>query len=143
MDEELFSEGLKMPETEVLATTTFSSVIHNNEISAELVKWGNEHGYPLGKAKLYLKLDAYVGFSADYMISAKRQPPVPGGWDVKVEQFPVSERIIPLNVNKAGELNKFIVKMIDEYKLEGLGMELATTTYESYGTILCDLKVTG
>ena len=31
---------------EVLAKTTFSSVIHNNEVCDEIVKWGNANGYP-------------------------------------------------------------------------------------------------
>ena len=70
---------------EVLAKTTFSSVIHNNEVCDEIVKWGNANGYPVTKAKLQNKLDAYVGFSPEYMILAKRLPPIPGGWDVTVE----------------------------------------------------------
>lgn len=52
---------------EVLAKTTFSSVIHNNEVCDEIVKWGNANGYPVTKAKLQNKLDAYVGFSPEYM----------------------------------------------------------------------------
>ena len=34
---------------EVLAKTTFSSVIHNNEVCDEIVKWGNANGYPVTK----------------------------------------------------------------------------------------------
>lgn len=68
---------------EVLAKTTFSSVIHNNEVCDEIVKWGNANGYPVTKAKLQNKLEAYVGFSPEYMILAKRLPPIPGGWDVR------------------------------------------------------------
>lgn len=144
MDEELYSEGLKMPETKVVAATTFSSVIHNNEISDELVKWGNANGYPLNKAKLHNKMDGYVGFNANYFIIAKRLPPVPGGWKVTVEEFEASERIIPLNVDKkTGETNKFIIKMMDEYAKEGLLLEMNDKIYESYGTFLRDLKVVG
>ena len=33
--------------------------------------------------------------------------------------------------------------MMDEYVKEGLKMELSDTAYESYGTYLRDLKVTG
>ena len=43
----------------------------------------------------------------------------------------------------ANEINRFIVKMMDEYVKEGLKMELSDNTYESYGTHLRDLKVTG
>lgn len=127
-----------------LAETTFSSVIHNNEVCDEIVKWGNKNGYPLQKAKLYNKMDGYVGFSADnYYIKATRLPPIPGGWKVVVEPYEAEERIIPLNVNAAGEINRFILKMMDEYKKEGLAMELAETSYNSYGTVLRDLKVIG
>ena len=42
--------------SEVLATAEFSSVIHNNEVCEEIVKWGNKNGYPLTKAKLYNSL---------------------------------------------------------------------------------------
>ena len=129
---------------EVLAKTTFSSVIHNNEVCDEIVKWGNANGYPVTKAKLQNKLDAYVGFSPEYMILAKRLPPIPGGWDVVVETFEPEERIIPLNANKeTGEINRFISKMIKEYEIEGLKMELADKCYDSYGTTLRDLKVRG
>ena len=34
---------------EVLAKTTFSSVIHNNEVCDEIVKWGNANGILLRK----------------------------------------------------------------------------------------------
>lgn len=127
-----------------LAETTFPSVIHNNEVCEEIVKWGNKNGYPLQKAKLYNKMDGYVGFSPDgYYIIATRLPPIPGGWQVLVEPYEAEERIIPLNVNAAGEINRFIIKMMDEYKKEGLRMELADTPYNSYGTTLLDLKVVG
>lgn len=129
---------------DILANTKFSSVIHNNEVSEEIVKWGNANGFPVIKAKLQNKLDAYVGFSPEYMIIAKRLPPIPGGWDVVVEKYEPEERVIPLNVKAdTGEINRFIVKMIDEYVKEGLKMDLSDKVYESYGTHLRDLKVTG
>ena len=131
--------------SEVLATAEFSSVIHNNEVCEEIVKWGNKNGYPLTKAKLYNSLGgAYVGFAPGYLIKATRRPPGPGGWDVTVETYDAETRIIPLNVNKeTGEANRFILKMIEEYKKEGLTMEMEEKWYESYGTYLRDLKVTG
>lgn len=131
--------------SEILAETTFPSVIHNNEVCDEIVKWGNANGYPLQKAKLYNKMDAYVGFSPDgYYVKANRLPPIPGGWKVVVEKYEPEVRIIPLNVKKdTGEVNKFILKMMDEYVKDGLRMELADEWYESYGTVLRDLKVTG
>ena len=64
--------------SEILAEATFPSVIHNNEVCEEIVKWGNKNGFPLQKAKLYNKMDGYVGFSPDnYFIKATRLPPVP------------------------------------------------------------------
>jgi len=49
-----------------------------------------------------------------------------------------------LNVKKdTGEVNKFILKMMEEYEKDGLKMDLADEWYESYGTVLRDLKVTG
>ena len=131
--------------SEILAQTTFTSVVQKNEVCDEIVKWGNANGFPLQKDKLYNKMDAYVGFSPEgYYIKAKRLPPIPGGWEVIVEKYELEERIIPLNVNKeTGEVNKFILKMIDEYEKDCLKMILADEWYESYGTVLRDLKVTG
>ncbi len=129
---------------EVLAKTTFSSVIHNNEVCDEIVKWGKANGYPVTKAKLQNKLGAYVGFSPEYMILAKRRPPIPGGWNVTVEKYAPEERIIPLNVKEeTGEINHFITKMMGEYVKEGLKMDLSDNIYEAYGTRLRDLKVVG
>lgn len=129
----------------VVKTGTLSSIIHNNEVGEEIVKWGNANGYPLKKAKLNNAMNGYVGFAENYFIKATRQPPIPGGWDVVVESFEPEVRIIPLNVinKETGELNRFIVKMIKEYEIEGLKMELADKWYDSYGTTLRDLKVTG
>lgn len=132
---------------EILAEATFPSVIHNTEVPEEIVKWGNKNGFPLKKAKLYNKMDGYVGFSPDnYYILAKRLPPIPGGWRVVVEKYEAEMRIIPLNVQPGtNEVNRFILKMIEEYEKEGLKMELAKPeeTYDSYGTMLRDLKVWG
>ena len=104
--------------SEILAKTNFTSVVQKNEVCDEIVKWGNANGFPLQKAKLYNKMDSYVGFSPEgYYITAKRLPPIPGGWEVVVEKYQPEERIIPLNVNKeTGEVNKFILKMIEEYE---------------------------
>ena len=130
--------------SEILAEATFPSVVHNNEVSEEIVKWGNKNGFPLNKAKLYNKMDGYVGFSPDnYFIKATRLPPVPGGWKVVVEKYEAEERYIPLNVTPDGTVNRFILKMIEEYEKEGLKLELKDNTYESYGSYLRDLVVTG
>ncbi len=131
--------------SEILAEATFPSVIHNTEVSDEIVKWGNKNGFPVKKAKLYNKMDGYVGFSPDnYYIIATRLPPIPGGWKVVVNSYESEQRIIPLNVKKGTtEVNRFILKMMEQYELEGLKMELAQESYESYGTWLLDLKVTG
>ena len=131
--------------SEILAEATFPSVIHNNEVCEEIVKWGNKNGFPLTKAKLYNQMEGYVGFSPDnYFIKATRLPPVPGGWKVVVEKYKAETRIIPLNVNPTThEVNRFVLKMVDEYVKEGLKMEMAEKPYESYGTLLLDLKVTG
>ena len=48
--------------SEILAEATFPSVIHNNEVCEEIVKWGNKNGFPLTKAKLYNQMEGYVGF---------------------------------------------------------------------------------
>lgn len=131
--------------TVILAEATFPSVVHNNEVCEEIVKWGNKNGFPVSKAKLYNKLSGYVGFSPDnYFIKATRLPPVPGGWKVVVEKYEAESRIIPLNVKPGTiEVNRFILKMIGEYEKEGLRLEMADTSYESYGTWLRDLKATG
>ncbi len=130
--------------SEILAEATLPSFIHNNEVSDEIVKWGNQNGFPLQKAKLYNKMEGYVGFSPDnYFVKATRLPPIPGGWKLVVEKYEAETRIIPLNVTKEGEVNRFILKMIDEYVKEGLKMDMSDNVYESYGSYLRDLKVSG
>ena len=47
---------------EVLAKTTFSSVIHNNEVCDEIVKWGNANGYPVTKANYKINQMRMQGF---------------------------------------------------------------------------------
>lgn len=127
----------------VLKKGELSSIVHNNEIAEELAKWGNANGYPLKKAKLFEAMGTYVGFSTGYFIRADRRPPIPGGWEITVEDFEPETRIIPLNVNKEGDVNRFVLKMVEEFEKEGLEMKLADTWYDSYGYMLRDLSVTG
>ena len=106
------------------------SVIHNNECSE-------------AKAKMFDAMGTYVGFSKNYFIRADRRPPIPGGWDLTVEEFEPETRIIPLNTDKDGVVNRFVLKMVEEFEKEGLEMKLADTWYDSYGYVLRDLSVTG
>ena len=128
----------------VLKTVTFSSIIHNNEINDELVKWSRLNHYPVHKAKHQDELNGYAGFAPAYYVKATRQPPIPGGWDITVEDFEPETRTIPLNASPgSGEINKFILRMLKEYETEGLQVELAPKSYESYGLTLRDVQVTG
>jgi hypothetical protein len=88
-------------------------------------------------------MGTYVGFSKTYYIKADRRPPIPGGWDLTVEDFEPETRIIPLNTDKDGVVNRFVLKMVEEFEKEGLEMKLADTWYDSYGYVLRDLSVTG
>jgi hypothetical protein len=117
----------------VLKKGELSSIIHNKEVSDEIVKWGSANGYPVEKAKLFKPFGTYCGFSPSYFIRADRRPPVPGGWDITVEDFEPETRIIPLNVDKEGNVNRFVLKMVEEFRKEGLEMKLADKWYDSYG----------
>lgn len=143
MDEELFDEKIKMPETKIIEETTFKSFIHNNEVCEEIVKWGKENNYALEKAKLYKDLKAYIGFGEGFFIKAIKLPPVPGGWAVTVEEFEPTNRTIALNVEENGTINPYILKMMKEYEKDGLKMILNEEAYNTYGALLRDLKVIG
>ena len=140
-----------MPDNKIIATTDFPSLIHNAEVCGEIVKWGNNNKYPLQKAKLITKLDAYVGFAPEYMIVARRKPPIPGGWTVTVEKYEAETRVIPVNVKpvkKADgssdyEINKFVLKMMDEYRKEGLTIDISNTPSEVYGSMTREITATG
>ena len=115
----MYSEGSNMNieeemEMAVVKKGELPSVIHNNECS-----------------------------EAIYFIRADRRPPIPGGWDLTVEEFEPETRIIPLNTDKDGVVNRFVLKMVEEFEKEGLEMKLADTWYDSYGYVLRDLSVTG
>ena len=127
-------------EKNIIWTTQLPSHIHNEEIAAELVKIAGEQNYPIQKAKLYKKLEKYAGFNKNYMIIATKLPPVPGGWTVDIETFEVEERQIMLNVKvkdedgkKVGVINPLVLKMIDEYKKEGLEISIEEEVKEFYG----------
>jgi len=140
-----------MVDDKIIARTDFPSLIHNAEVCDEIVKWGNNNNYPLQKAKLITKLDAYVGFAPEYMIVAKRKPPVPGGWTVTVEKYEPETRIIPVNVKKVKAddgnsdyvINKFVLKMMEEYRKEGLTISVSDTPSEIYGSMTREITATG
>ena len=124
MDDELFEEKLKMPETKIVEETTFKSFIHNNEICEEIVKWSKENNHSIEKAKFYKELKAYIGFGEGFFIEPEY-------------------RIIALNVDESGEINTYIARMMKEYENEGLKMILNEEAYNTYGALLRDLKVVG
>ena len=142
---------MEMDDNKIIAQTDFPSLIHNSDICVEIVKWGNANNYPLQKAKLVTKLDAYIGFAPEYMIVARRKPPIPGGWTVTVEKYEPETRIIPVNVKTVKEkdgstgyvINKFVLKMMDEYRKEGLTITIGEKPSEIYGSMTREITVTG
>ncbi|MFA7067398.1 MAG: hypothetical protein WC127_00330 [Acidaminococcaceae bacterium] len=140
-----------MENNKIIAQTDFASLIHNAEICGEIVKWGNANNYPLQKAKLITKLDAYVGFAPEYMIVARRKPPVPGGWSVTVEKYEPETRVIPVNVKTVKKqdgstsyaINKFVIKMMEEYRKEGLTITVSENPSEIYGSMTREITATG
>ncbi len=140
-----------MADNEIVAQTDFASLIHNAEICGEIVKWGNANNYPVQKAKLITKLDAYVGFAPKYMIVARRKPPVPGGWTVTVERYEPETRVIPVNVravkgqdgSTSYAINKFVIKMMEEYRKEGLTITVSENPSEIYGSMTREITATG
>ena len=134
----------------LLFETAFSSVIHNNEIAAELVKIAQEQGYPVQKAKLYKQLERYAGFAKNYLVTAEKRPPIPGGWLIRIEEFAPEERIFMANVEredtggrKAGELRSLIVRMFDEYKKDGLEITVSESIKEFFGNPVREVKAVG
>lgn len=134
----------------ILFTTILPSYIHNDEIVKELVKLSKEQNYPVEKAKLYKKLEKYAGFGTDYMVTAKKKPPIPGGWDIEITSFVPEQKQVMLNVDlqeengkKVGVVNKLVLKMLEEYQKEGLVIEIEEEPKEFYGNWVRVLKASG
>lgn len=134
----------------VLFETTLPSMIHNNEITKELIKIGQEQNYPIVKAKYYTKLEKYAGFGLNYMIVADRLPPVPGGWNVQIVPFEPEKRQVMVNVKlkeengkTVGEINGLILRMIEEFRKEGLQIEIEDECTEFYGNSVRAINVAG
>lgn len=127
----------------ILKEDILSSTIHNDTICDALVEWGNANGFPVSKAKMFKGLGTYAAFSSTFVIKALRKPPIPGGWDVVVEDFEAEERHIPLNVDENGEIHRFVRKMVGEYEKEGLDIKIADDTFTSYGLTLRDMVAKG
>ncbi len=134
-----------------LFSTTLPSLVHNNEIGEELVRIGGEQNYPVSKAKLYRKIDKYAGFGPDYMITADRLPPIPGGWQVEIKSFQPEKRQIMVNVKPetgadgkiCGKINNLVLRMIEEYKKEGLLIAIGEECQEFYGNTVRVINVSG
>lgn len=134
----------------VLFETTLPSMIHNNEIAKELFKVGQEQNYPIAKAKYYTKLEKYAGFGLDYMVVADRLPPIPGGWQIQIINFEPETRQVMVNVKlkeengkTVGEINSLVLRMIDEFRQEGLKIEIDEEYKEFYGNPMKVMNVTG
>ena len=137
-------------EGKLLFETTLTSVVHNNEIAAELVRIAKEQNLPVQKAKFYKPLEKYAGFARDYIIAAQKRPPLPGGWIVRIEGFEPEERVFMVNVEredtrdrKAGELRDLMLRMFDEYRKEGLEITVVDGIKEFYGNPVREVKASG
>lgn len=140
-----------MNEEKILFTTSLSSVIQNNEICDELVKLSIREGYPIKKAKLQKSLGKFVGFSKEHMITATKRPPIPGGWIIEIYSFtpgyhemlaPVRS-IIDETGKESGQINKFVLQMLEEYRKEGLEIEVAEEYEKVYGSLAKKIKAWG
>jgi hypothetical protein len=141
---------VKAMESRILFETALPSVIHNNEIAAEMVKIGKERDYPIQKAKLYKQLGRYAGFAKAYMISAEKLPPIPGGWRLLIESFEPETREIMVNVDvrtesgvKKGEINSLVLKMFEEYRKEGLELTVEDEVKDFFGNAVRVIKASG
>lgn len=134
-----------------LCTLHLPSIIHNNEICSELVKISIREGYPIKKAKWNNTLEKYVGFSREYMITATKQPPIPGGWQVEIFPFEESyhEMLVPVKSmldadgNEKGDINKFVLQMLGEFKIEGLEIEISSEYEKVYGSLAKKIRAWG
>ena len=140
-----------MKDEKILFTTTIPSVIQNNEICDELVKLSIKEGYPIKKAKLQKSLGKFVGFSKDHMIAATKQPPIPGGWIVEISTFEPGyhEMLVPVksqtdaNGAECGQINKFVLQMLEEFRKEGLEIEVSDEYEQVYGSLAKKIKAWG
>lgn len=125
----------------VLYETTLPSIIHNDEICAELVKISLRENFPVQKAKFSSKLEKYVGFGANYKIYADKLPAIPGGWKVSIVEFEPAEKHLLVNVTskknaqgeEAFEINRYVLQMFEEFRKEGLTIELTKDYEKVYG----------
>lgn len=138
-------------EKKILYTTNLPSIIHNDEICAELVKISVREGYPVQKAKWNNALDKYVGFSLEHVITATKLPPIPGGWAIEISAFEESyhEMMVPVKSrldaggNEKGEINKFVLQMLDEFRKEGLKIEVGNEYEKVYGSLAKKVRAWG
>ncbi len=134
-----------------LYTVQLPSIIHNNEICEELVKISAREGYAIKKAKWNNTLEKYVGFSREHMITAEKLPPIPGGWHVEVSGFEecYHEFLVPIKSvldsagNEKGEINKFVLQMLEEFKKEGLTIEVSNEYEKVYGSLAKKIRAWG
>ena len=84
------------------------------------------------------------------MITAEKLPPIPGGWRVRVESFAPDEREIMVNVAvreeggvPKGEINSLVLKMLDEYRKEGLELTVDDEVKDFFGNAVRVIKAVG
>ena len=135
----------------ILFEKQLPSVVHKNEINVELGKVAAEAGYPVGKVRWVEKLEAYAGFAGSYYVRAKQLPPIPGGWSVRVKAFTPEARTLLVNAQKKRtstgaeeyQLNQFVLQMIEEYRKEGLNVEVSDELDQVYGAVARKVQAQG
>lgn len=128
----------------VIKEGTLPSWVHKEDLAAALLEWSAKTGYPVGRAKYWQAWQTYAGFAENYYVKAVHLPPIPGGWRLELTSFTPEGRDVALPCKKGTwELNKYVLKMLEEYKQDGLRLEVAPAGYENYGLAWRNLHAIG
>lgn len=123
-----------MTESNILRTKRIDSTNHRADLPGVLRQFSEEEGYPVGRVRWSEGEGRFFGYGQGYLAAAQQLPPLPGGWDLTIENAPSEKRKIwiPDTMLIAVKTQSGLPRLLDSYLQEGLEFEEVLENDVSY-----------
>ena len=109
-------------ENKVIKSETISSIVSRQELPAYLKKYAEDNSYPVGRVRWSEAQERFFGYGQGYVVAAKQLPPIPGGWELIIEETLIEKRKmwVPDTMLRAVQPQTGLPRLLDSYVKEGL-----------------------
>ena len=93
-------------ENKAVKSDQVSSIVSRMELPAYLKKYGEENGCPVGRVRWSENQERFFGYGQGYVVAGKQLPPIPGGWELTIEETKIEKRKIQHKIQNINTIHK-------------------------------------